>query len=71
MAILDPEVLAWELYAENIIPSTLRNAANNMMYERGKRISDLLAALVACLRELTILTTSFHKNSSPTVTLTQ
>ena len=43
--IQDPEVLAWELYAENIITSTVRDAANNMMHERGKRTSDLLAAV--------------------------
>ena len=45
MVIQDPEVLAWDLYAENIIPSTVRDAANNMMHERGKRTSDLLAAV--------------------------
>ena len=45
MVIQDPEVLAWELYAENIIPSAVRNAANNTMYERGKKTSDLLAAV--------------------------
>ena len=45
MVIQDPEVLAWELYAENIIPSTVRDAANNMVHERGKRTSDLLAAV--------------------------
>ena len=44
-AIQDPEVLAWELYAENIIPSAVRDAANNTMHERGKRTSDLLAAV--------------------------
>ena len=43
--IQDPEIMAWELYAENIIPSTVRDAANNMMHERGKRTSDLLAAV--------------------------
>ena len=43
--IQDPEFLAWDLYAENIIPSTVRDAANNMMHERGKRTSDLLAAV--------------------------
>ena len=44
-AIQDPEVLAWELYAENIIPAAVRDAANNTMHERGKRTSDLLAAV--------------------------
>ena len=44
-AIQDPEVLAWELYAESIIPSAVRDAANNTMHERGKRTSDLLAAV--------------------------
>ena len=44
-AIQDPEVLAWELYAKNIIPATVRDAANNMMHERGKRTADLLAAV--------------------------
>ena len=43
--IQDPEVLAWELYAENIIPAAVRDAANNMMHERGKRTSDLLVAV--------------------------
>ena len=40
-----PEVIAWELYAENVIPSAVRDAANNTMHERGKRTSDLLAAV--------------------------
>ena len=44
-AIQDPEALAWELYAENIISTAVRDAANNMMHERGKRTSDLLAAV--------------------------
>ena len=43
--IQDPEVLAWELYAESVITPAVRDAANNMMHERGKRTSDLLAAL--------------------------
>ena len=43
--IQDAEVLAWELYAENIISVAVRDAANNMMHERGKRTSDLLAAV--------------------------
>ena len=44
-AIQDPEVLAWELYAENIISLTSRDAANNMMHGRGARTSHLLAAV--------------------------
>ena len=44
-AIQDPEVLAWELYAESVIPAAVRDAANNTMHERGKRTSDLLAAV--------------------------
>ena len=43
--IQDPEVLAWELYAENIISAAVRDAANNTMQERRKRTSDLLAAV--------------------------
>ena len=45
MAIQDPEVLAWGLYADNIITPAVRDAANNTMHERGKRTSDLLAAV--------------------------
>ena len=44
-AIQDPEVLAWELYAENIISQTVRDVANNMMHERGARTSNLLMAV--------------------------
>ena len=43
--IQDPEVLAWELYAESVIPAAVRDAATNTMHERGKRTSDLLAAV--------------------------
>ena len=43
--IQDPEVLAWELYAENIISPAVRDTATNMTHERGKRTSDLLAAV--------------------------
>ena len=43
--IQDPEVLAWELYSENIVSAAVRDAANNTMHERGKRTSDLLAAV--------------------------
>ena len=43
--IQDPEVLAWELYAENIIPPAVRDAAAYMMYEKGARTSNLLIAV--------------------------
>ena len=43
--IMDPEVLAWELFAKNIIPSAVRDAATNMTHERGVRTSKLLAAV--------------------------
>ena len=43
--IQDPEVLAWELYAESVITPAVRDAATNTMHERGKRTSDLLAAV--------------------------
>ena len=43
--IQDPEFLAWELYAENIVSAAVRDAANNTMHERYKRTSDLLAAV--------------------------
>ena len=45
MAIQDPEILAWELYAENIISSAVRDAVNNRMHERCERTSKLLAAV--------------------------
>ena len=44
-AIQDPEVLAWELYAENIIPRATRDAASYMMHETGARTLKLLAAV--------------------------
>ena len=43
--IQDPEVLAWELYAENVISPAVRDAVNNTMHERGERTSRLLAAV--------------------------
>ena len=43
--IQDPEVLAWELYAENIISTAVRDAAAYVMHERGMRTSNLLAAV--------------------------
>ena len=43
--IQDPEVLAWELYAENVISPAVRNVVNNTMHERGERTSKLLAAV--------------------------
>ena len=45
MVIQDPKVLAWELYAQNIISPAVRDAATNMMHDRSKRTSDLLAAV--------------------------
>ena len=44
-AIQDPEVLAWELYAENIISTAVRDAAAYMLHERGARTSNLLIAV--------------------------
>ena len=44
-AVQDPEVLAWELYAENIIPPAVRDAAAYVMHERGARTSNLLIAV--------------------------
>ena len=44
-AIQDPEVLAWELYAKNIITTAVRDAASYMMHERGVRTSKLLSAV--------------------------
>ena len=44
-AIQDPEVLAWELYAENIISAAGRDAAVYVMHERGARTSNLLMAV--------------------------
>ena len=44
-AIQDPEVLAWELYAENVISPTARDAASFMMHGRGARTSNLLMAV--------------------------
>ena len=44
-AIQDPEVLAWELYAENIISAAVRDAAAYVMHEKGVRTSNLLAAV--------------------------
>ena len=43
--IQDPEVLAWELFAQNIISPAVRDAATNMTHERGVRTSKLLAAV--------------------------
>ena len=44
-AIQDPEVLAWELYAESIIPAAVRDAAAYVMHEKGARTSNLLMAV--------------------------
>ena len=43
--IQDPGELAWELYSKKIISVAVRETANNEMLERGKRTSDLLAAV--------------------------
>ena len=45
MVIQDPEVLAWELYAQNTIPAAVRDAAAYVMHEKGVRTSNLLAAV--------------------------
>jgi len=44
-AIQDPEILAWELYAKNIICRAARDAAAHTMHEKGVRTSNLLAAV--------------------------
>ena len=43
--IQDPEVLAWELYSENVVTSTVVEFANNMLHGRGTRTSNLLMAV--------------------------
>ena len=43
--IQDPEVLAWELFSENVITSNVVEFANNMAHERGERTSKLLMAV--------------------------
>ena len=43
--IQDPEVLALELFAENIISSAVRNAVTYMMHEKGERTLKLLMAV--------------------------
>ena len=43
--IQDPEVLAWELYAEKVISPAVRDAANSTIHERSERTSKLLAAV--------------------------
>ena len=43
--IQDPEVLAWELFAENIVSPAVRDAATYMMHERGVRTSNLLMSM--------------------------
>ena len=45
MVIQDPEVLAWELHAQNIIPAAVRDAAAYMMHEKGARTLKLLIAV--------------------------
>ena len=44
-AIQDPEVLAWELFAEDVVTFTVVEFTNNMMHERGERTSKLLMAV--------------------------
>ena len=44
-AIRDPEVLAWELFSESVVTSTVVEFANNMTHDRGVRISKLLMAV--------------------------
>ena len=43
--IRDPEVLAWELFSESIIPPAVRDAAVYTMHETGARTSNLLMAV--------------------------
>ena len=43
--IQDPEVLAWELYAQNIITRAVRDSVVYTMHERGARTSSLLVAV--------------------------
>ena len=43
--IQDPEVLAWELFSENVVTLTVVEFANNMTHERGERTSKLLMAM--------------------------
>ena len=43
--IQDPEVLAWELYAESVVSFTVVEFTNNMVHERGVRVSNLLMAV--------------------------
>ena len=43
--IQDPEVLAWELYAESVVSSAVVEFTNNMVHERGVRVSNLLMAV--------------------------
>ena len=41
----DPEVLVWELYAQNIIPAAVCDAVAYPMHEKGARTSKLLMAV--------------------------
>ena len=43
--IQDPENLAWELYAENIIPPAVRDAVTYPMHEKSARTMKLLIAV--------------------------
>ena len=44
-AIQDPEVLAWELFSESVVSFTIVEFANNIVHERGARVSNLLMAV--------------------------
>ena len=43
--IQDPEVLAWELFSEKVVTSTVVEFANNVTHERGERTSKLPMAV--------------------------
>ena len=45
MVMEDPEVLAWELFSKDVVPSTVVEFTNNKMHDRGMRISKLLMAV--------------------------
>ena len=48
--IQDPEVLAWELYAENIIPPAVRDTVTYVMHEESARTMKLLIAVESKIR---------------------
>ena len=45
MVMEDPEVLAWELFSKDVVPSTVVEFTSNKMHDRGMRISKLLMAV--------------------------